>query len=303
MLNDRWLQPSWLPTGLRGWLGRLGFREEAPAPIHTARTMRLSYLSSQRAEMRPFATQRLSPYLPPLLLREGLELFVPHGLLHSPDPIDLILHVRGGQPERLDPLKTPALILRADTPGLAGALLQRFGQADFVPWAFAEAQRQCRSQFDWQPVIRRRVLSSFGCGYAPVGVALRDPAVRALVDVLFVLDGIHYGAPGQPDRAAHAPFVAFAQAAARGEKQMIVTHTAIQSPYASSTDAANLLIQAVGARRRRCDPALANDWHPSSRADKKGFHVLGYPGRLPMGHIAQIQQMGGLWEQYLASAN
>lgn len=297
MLLDKLLpDPDWLTTRMRALLGRS--EPVRPNLSPGARTMRLAYLSHARERAsqrrtRPFAS------LLPVPLADGVELFVPPALPGSGRPLNLIVHLRGGTPDAFAQLEQPALIVRADAPGLSGALLKRFGQRDWLENTLEAVLRACWQEWRWIPMLDRTVLSSFGAGYAPLGAMLSQPHQLHRIDAVFVLDGIHYGQPGRIDRAAHEPFLQFARLAAAGQKLMVLSHTSIQPAYASSGDAAAYLMRAVKARRIRLPRELADDWTPCYRASKGGFHVEGYPGATASSHIAQIQQIGRLWSCYL----
>lgn len=303
MLLDRLLQAPerWLPARVRELIGRTGEGPgQAPAFTPGARTMRLAYLSHAR-ERANRRTRRFSELLP-VPLADGVDLFVPASLPGSGRPLDLIVHLRGGAPESFAQIERPALIIRADAPGLANALVKRFGRQDWLRQTQEAMLQACWQEWRWLPQIERTVLSSFGSGYAPLGKALEQDLIVARTDALFVLDGLNYGRPRRPDKQALEPFANFARLAASGRKLMVVTHTSITPPFASSADTAQYLIQTVKARRVKLNRELADDWTPYYRADRGGFHVEGFPGREPSAHIAQIQQIGRLWAAYLDSA-
>lgn len=302
MLLDKLLYnpERWLKSRMRSLLGRPQIEQAIVSP--GARTMRLAYLSHAREKASCRRTQPF-PALLPVPLADGVDLFVPAAAPGSPIPLDLIVHLRGGSPDAFAQLSQPALIVRADTAGLSGALLKRFGQRNWVEQTLEAVLQACWQEWRWLPVVDRTVLSSFGAGYAPLGAALAQERNQQRTDAVFVLDGIHYGQAGQIDRRAHEPFLNFARLAAAGEKLMVITHTSIRPNYASSSDAADYLIRSVKARRIKLNRELADDWTPCYRAGKGGFQVEGYPGQTTASHIAQIQQIGRIWDSYLHLAN
>lgn len=301
MLLNRLLQSeTWLSQRLRGLLGQV--EPVMPPPVSPGpRTMRLAYLSYARDQLQN-QNHRKTRSLPPLLpvpLADGVDLFVPTALAGSSQPLDLILHLRGGTPQAFAQLQQPALIVRADCAGLAGALLKRFGSKHWVQQTREAVMQACWQEWRWLPLIERQVLSSFGAGYAPLARALQQDTVIHQTDALFILDGIHYGQPGKVDRHALEPFTHFARLAASGRKLMVLTHSSIVPDYASAADTAQYLLRSVKAKKVRLAAELADDWTPSYRADKGGFHVEGYPGAEAASHIAQVQQIGRLWGSYL----
>lgn len=264
-----------------------------------SRTMRLAYLSHARERLQNGRTTHSLPAYMPVPLAEGIELFVPSFAPGMGQALDLITHFRGGTPQIFAKMNIPALIVRADTPGLAGAMQKRFGKKHWAQQTREAVLQACWQEWRWLPILDRHILSSFGAGYAPLASALEQELVVHQTDAVFVLDGIHYGRPGKIDRESLEPFLRFAKLAARGHKLMVISHTQIQPPFASAADTAHYLSRQVKARRIALDSELADDWNPASYAGIGNFHVESYPGNTAESHIAQIQQIGHLWGRYL----
>jgi hypothetical protein len=151
-------------------------------------------------------------------------------------------------------------------------------------------------------------------GYGAPLAILNDPTSAQRVDALLVLDGAHAGFVPDHGRAVDpagiAPFVAFAKEAAAGRKLMWITHSDIDTyDYSSSTESADAILAALGVRREPVDasasppavqleaalsafPARSPHWlQARSAAQMADFHVMGYAGKGPEDHIAQIAQM------------
>ncbi len=286
----------------------------APAPPVAAPQDQVALAPVGRALSTTFLhglTQAAPPqkvvFQKPVQLQAGVNMYTPQNPIRANGQVDIVIQFRGDVPARFSEGGVPAVVISAETEGLSAAMMEKFGQASFVPHIIEKAMARLRQQYgpDIQP--GRLALGSFSAGYAPLQVALANPAVRARTDAVLVIDGIHYGKAGQPNPEAHQPFVDFAQAAARGEKMMVITHSAIQPTYASSTDAANYILTAAGATRQPA-PAESPHWAnrygerpaPETRADRGDLHVEGFKGSVARSHVEQIDNLGNLWSRYLA---
>ncbi len=141
--------------------------------------------------------------------------------------------------------------------------------------------------------IARVYLSSFSAGYGAVRAILTDHAAR--VDGIVLLDGLHtdYVPPrrvladgGTLNGKKLEGFVRYAQLAMAGEKRLVITHSAIfPGTYASTTECADHLIDAMGLQRR-----AVLKWGPVgmqllSETRKNGLTVLGFAGNTAPDHV------------------
>jgi hypothetical protein len=90
-----------------------------------------------------------------------------------------------------------------------------------------------------------------------------------------------------------APFDDFAAKAVRGEKLFAITHTQIVTPYASTTETTNWLIQQRGLKRVSVHEAgpLAS-MTLTSRVDEGGFHIRGFAGGDTHAHCDHLNAIG-----------
>jgi hypothetical protein len=140
--------------------------------------------------------------------------------------------------------------------------------------------------------VRKVGLSAWSAGYGAVQEIIGKPYGQKLVDLVILLDGLHSGYQGNiVNETQIKPFVEWAQAAARGDKLMFVSHSSIIPPgYASTTETANFLVYKVGGKPSRVKPR-GNDpmgLDLISRYSRGKFHVRGYSGNDKMDHCAHI---------------
>lgn len=148
---------------------------------------------------------------------------------------------------------------------------------------------------------RRITLSGFSAGYGAIRAILREPKHFTVVSGVLLLDGIHasyspegtvVAAGGAIDTTNLDSFLAYARAAARGDKRFVITHSEIfPGTFASTTECTNWLLGALGVPRK---PVLR--WGPRgmqqlSEARQGGFEVLGFAGNSAPDHIDHLHAM------------
>jgi hypothetical protein len=160
----------------------------------------------------------------------------------------------------------------------------------------AEVNRRCGGARS----VGRVALSGWSAGYGGIYRVLARSVEAARVDAVLLADGMHVGFEnGRRVRAAAmAPFQSFAARAARDEKLMVVTHSAIVPPtYASTTATAHFLTDSLGMRREalKLDGPVAG-MKRLEHAEQGSFVVDGYAGDDARAHCAQLRAIGDiLW--------
>jgi hypothetical protein len=149
--------------------------------------------------------------------------------------------------------------------------------------------------------IRRITLSGFSAGHGAIRAILREPRHFARVYAVLLLDGMHTSyvpegtvieKGGTLDPKNLDAFIRFAQAAMRGDKAFVVTHSEIfPGTFASTTETADYLLNAVGLKRK---PVLS--WGPRgmqqlSEVRVGKFELLGFAGNSAPDHIDHLHGM------------
>ena len=150
-------------------------------------------------------------------------------------------------------------------------------------------------------------VTSFSAGYGAVRELLQTPQYFALLRRLILCDSIYGGlAPTTAGQRRVTPehvaaWVPFAQAAARGEKTFVLTHSAIATArYASSGEVAIALLETLGIPRVPVAPgaipaAADRDFPLCFRADRAGLHVWSYAGDDAPAHLTHIRHLADVW--------
>jgi hypothetical protein len=152
----------------------------------------------------------------------------------------------------------------------------------------------------------RVALSGWSAGYGAVQRILERPVDAAKIDSVLLADGLHARFEPGAERFRHvfgpqmAPFAAFADDAVLGKRLFAVTHSAIATPYASTTETADYLLSLEGMKRKSegvAGPRPGMTLRSSSHSG--GFHVLGYDGMDEAAHCDHLHAFGDILLPYL----
>jgi hypothetical protein len=146
---------------------------------------------------------------------------------------------------------------------------------------------------------KRVALSGWSAGYGAILHIIDRAKDAARVDAVLLADGMHVGFEPEGKRKVNAlsmaPFTLFADEAIAGHKLFAVTHSSIQTPYASTTETAEFLLDAEGLPvDRREVPGPRPGMTQTSRADREGFHMRGYSGDDKAAHCDHLFAFGEL---------
>ncbi len=140
----------------------------------------------------------------------------------------------------------------------------------------------------------RVALSAWSAGYGSVGPLLRSKVVRDRVDAVLLADGLFTAFLDRRMRKIHAEplkgTIAFADAATKGERLFILTHTSIATAdYPSVWETADYVLHELQIGKRTIPHVTQR---PIYEAKKGLFTVLGYAGVTRGAHVDQIKFMG-----------
>ncbi len=146
---------------------------------------------------------------------------------------------------------------------------------------------------------KRVALSGWSAGYGAILHIIDRAKDAARVDAVLLADGMHVGFEPEGNRKVSAlsmaPFTLFADEAIAGHRLFAITHSSIQTPYASTTETAEFLLDTEGlAVDRRAVPGPRPGMTQTSRADREGFHMRGYSGDDKAAHCDHLFAFGDL---------
>jgi hypothetical protein len=158
--------------------------------------------------------------------------------------------------------------------------------------------------------VRNLALTSWSAGFAAVGKILAVDRYFDMVDTVVLNDSLHsqYIDPNPKTAAQGAervdlkmmrPFIKFAKEASAGRKTMVITHSAIIPPdYASSTEATQALLDAIGVTATSVEETMppsragGDPMTLTKRVDTGNLHVRGFKGRGPRDHFQHLYMIG-----------
>jgi hypothetical protein len=149
--------------------------------------------------------------------------------------------------------------------------------------------------------VGRVTLAGFSAGHGAIRAILREPRHFDRVDAVLLLDGMHtsyvpertvLALGGTLDTTNLVALTRFADAATRGAKRMLVTHSEIfPGSFASTTETADYMLGALGLRRT---PVLK--WGPRGMQQlgevaSGNFLLRGFAGNTAPDHIDHLHGM------------
>lgn len=165
----------------------------------------------------------------------------------------------------------------------------------------ARIERSAALQLRRDVAIKSIVLTGWSAGYGAVRAILRDSARAERIDGVVLLDGLHTGylperTPiadgGQLDTASFPAFLRYARWAMTGRKRFLITHSEIfPGTFASTTESANYMIDALGLKRRPLLEWGALGMQQTSEARAGRFEVRGYAGNAAPDHVDHLHAL------------
>jgi hypothetical protein len=224
--------------------------------------------------------------------------------LRGGDDIDLVVHFLGAAwlPEYAASRVGKNIVAAIVNLGAGSGVYDRaFSDPAAFDSLLAGIARQVSESSSKEARFRRVTLVGFSAGHGAIRAILREPRHFDRVNAVLLLDGMHTSyvpegtvieKGGALDPRNLEAFVHFAQAAIRGEKRFIVTHSEIfPGTFASTTETADYLLRALGLHRT---PVLR--WGPRgmqqlSEVHAGGFELVGFAGNTAPDHIDHFQAM------------
>jgi rhamnogalacturonan endolyase len=242
---------------------------------------------------------------------EGASLFVPEGYRPAAGGVvDVVLHLHGS-PSVVEPAlieaRWPAVLITFNRKGRSRVYAEPFSEPTLFPRLLDAARSALKDRHVADdPRIGRVVVSSFSAGFGGVRALLRVPEHFARIDGLIMADSIYCGYTGAPksrrlDPALMEGFRRFAAEAAAGRKTFLLTHSAlVPDGYASTAEAADFLIGAVGGTAEPARVDWADGWTQTRAFARGRFVVLGFAGTQGADHMNHLRRIGRLWARYPA---
>jgi hypothetical protein len=196
-----------------------------------------------------------------------------------------------------------AVLVVINFPGLSSAYSGPFERdAELLPQILDDAKRAFQETAsevalsDWQRVS----VSSFSAGYGAVRQILKSPKYFHRIDAIVAADSIYAGLQvNQPDRQVDEQnmrdFLRFASLAVENKKSFVISHSAQPTPYASTTETADYLLQQLRLVRQPDSSIRTSTLRQTTRASRGKFRVLGFAGESGPEHLQHLRNIELLW--------
>jgi hypothetical protein len=289
-----------LVVAVQGWPALAAAQAVPPPAPQNPSPMVEHSRAHERIEPRKLPGTRRSFAGP---LGKPVDVFVPEGTRHAPT-LRLVVHFHGSAfiPEdAVSRLGNGHLLAVVNLGQGSGVYDRAFNDPSAYDTLLNEIRREASDVLGGAMAFDHVTLAGFSAGHGAIRAILRAPQHFAKVDAVLLLDGLHTSyAPdrtvlaegGKLDERPLEVFVRFGEAAIRGEKRLLITHSEIfPGTFASTTETSDFLVQALGLRRT---PVLR--WGPRgmqqlSEVRQGQLAVLGFAGNSAPDHIDQFHGM------------
>ncbi len=144
-------------------------------------------------------------------------------------------------------------------------------------------------------------LLSFSAGYGAVREILKNPAHVQKIQRVVLVDSMYAGFTSDFDRTPKQKdiqsFVEFARLAVKGEKELIITYSQVETEtYASTAECVQELVKQVGGSFKpmhihKTDTDRDSGYEMIARFEQKGLHVMGFAGKDAAAHLAHVHSL------------
>ena len=242
-----------------------------------------------------------------------VDIFIPERA-RARDSVDVVIHFHGAAwlpHQSVDRLGDAAISVVVNLGSGSGVYHRAFSDPATFDTLLAGIAREAAALSGRSLRLGNIALTGFSAGHGAIRAILLDPGHFSRIGAVLLIDGMHtsyvpegkvLAAGGTLDTTNLTAFAGFARAAMRGEKRFLVTHSEIfPGTFASTTETADWLLQAVGLRRT---PVL--HWAPRgmqqlSEARGGRFQLLGFAGNSAPDHVDQFHAMPELLVRLLRS--
>lgn len=199
---------------------------------------------------------------------------------------DLIIHLHGHDVARevFAKAKVPIVFFGTTFRDYRGKLAGPHGLEHLVQAAEQGVSKEIKKEAK----ARHIALAAWSGGYDGISVLLEQATPDPRLDAVVLLDGLHGSRIPEKLKAQMGPFLAFGKRAIKDEVFFYMSHSSVDTDYASTTETMHLMAHELGGRPlpvRREDPY---GMQLIEMFDKKGFHMRGYAGGGKLDHCAAL---------------
>ena len=212
--------------------------------------------------------------------------------LAASNDVPLSIHFQGGvsaAKRNFAAMNADGVLIASTLSGLSGAFSKPYQDPAAFAALLASAERELSERAGHPVRCAPITITFFSAGYGAVRELLQHPAHFDRIERLISADSIYASVVSESARAPEAAqmvdFMRFAQAAARGEKTFVLVHGMYATPYASTSECADLILASVGARREPSDWVNARGFRVATEAHAGQFHLYTFDVAEPHIHV------------------
>ena len=208
------------------------------------------------------------------------ELFCPQQYEAPADGVvPLYLHFQGGAKaaaENFSRMHCPGVLIASTLSGRSGAFAAPYRDRAAFAALLAAGEHELTTHWGRPIHFGSIVIAFWSAGYGAVRELLKDEEWRARIVGLVSADSIYASVVAASVRAPNLDdidgFVRFAQAAARGDKVLVLAFGQYQTEYASTKETATLLCASVAAQLQPSCTHTERGLRIANEAHVGGFH-------------------------------
>jgi hypothetical protein len=277
-----------------------GCAEKQPVPTPSAG-------SSPTPVTPPPAAPPPAPYS---FHQKAWDIYIPSTFSAGNGRYDLVIHFHGMpslERRALEQAGVEAIVVAVNHGAFAGNYEEPYKDPQALDHILAFVDEQLvASGRNGGGKLGRLALSAWSAGAGSVARILGVPGNPERIDAVLLADGL-FTSYRDPKRKLLNPgplerFVTYAQAAARGEKLFVVTHSAVPTyGYPNMQETTSALLSMSAFERKPVDVMDASGMHRTSECHVGSFHLMGFAGDGVQAHMDHVQKMGELSWPYLRS--
>lgn len=221
----------------------------------------------------------------------------------SAGPVDVVIHFHGAVETctaNFERAGIDGVLVIVNFKGLSGAYSKPFrDSADLFDVLLEKTKTELGAI--GEHCFRRVIVSTFSAGFGAVREILKSTKAFNRIDGIIAADSIYAGLEENADtripRREHMKdFLRFAKLASEGKKTFLITHTQLETPYASTRETADYVINELGLKRMLEPPSEEEDSLVlTSRVVRGNFTVFGYRGDTGDDHLEHLRMIGRWW--------
>jgi len=262
----------------------------------------------------PSATPPPPPPPPPPVFEpysfheKAWDIYIPSTFRGDGDTYDLVIHFHGLpslERRAMDRVGLDAIVVAVNH----GAFADRYQEPYKDPQAldhiiaFADEQLAASGRGHGQK-LGRLALSGWSAGAGSIGRILGFPGNHERIDALLLEDGLFTSYRDVKRKLINLGplerFVRYAQAASRGEKLLVITHSAVPTyGYPDMRETTTALLGMSAFERKDVDLVASTGMHQTSECHLGNFHLMGFSGDGVQAHMDHVQKMGETSWPYL----